>query len=205
MTLRAGITGGMGSGKSTVASIFATLGIPVYQADDAAKRLMNEDPVLQETLRKHFGEDVYTNGQLNRSFLAATVFNDNKKLALLNSIVHPATIADGEKWMQQQVAPYAIKEAAIIFESGSQRYLDYIIGVSAPVTLRIHRSMKRDQLSKEEVTARLNRQMDDAIKMKLCDAVIINDEQQALLPQVMKIHQHLLQLSAAQPQPGLVS
>jgi len=205
MTFRAGITGGMGSGKSTVASIFATLGIPVYQADDAAKRLMNEDPALQETLRKHFGEEVYTNGQLNRSFLAATVFNDTKKLALLNSIVHPATIADGEKWMQQQVAPYAIKEAAIIFESGSQRYLDYIIGVSAPVALRIHRSMKRDQLSKEEVTARLNRQMDDAIKMKLCDAVIINDEQQALLPQVMKIHQHLLQLSAAQPQPGLVS
>lgn len=196
MALRIGITGGMGSGKSTVAAVFGTLGIPVYQADDAAKRLMNEDPALAAALKKAFGEGTYTGGRLNRGYLAAEVFNNKEKLTLLNSIVHPVTIADGEHWMAQQTTPYAVKEAAIIFETGSQRYLDYIIGVYAPVTLRIHRSMKRDQLSREEVNARMNRQMDDAIKMKLCDAVITNDEQQAVIPQVMKIHAQLLLLSA---------
>jgi len=195
----------MGSGKSTVATIFATLGIPVYQADDAAKRLMNEDAQLKELLVKNFGGSVYTNGLLNRSYLAAAVFSNKDKLTLLNSIVHPATISDGEKWMQQQVTPYAIKEAAIIFESGSQQYLDYIIGVYAPVTLRVHRSMKRDNLSREEVAARMDRQMDDAIKMKLCDTVIINDEQQALLPQVIKVHEHLLAMAAGCKQKDMVS
>jgi len=185
----------MGSGKTTVAAIFATLGIPVYQADDAAKRLMNEDETLKALLKEKFGEETYTNGLLNRAHLAAEVFSNEDKLALLNSIVHPATISDGEKWMQQQTSPYAIKEAAIIFESGSQRYLDYVIGVDAPVTLRIYRSMKRDHLSKEEVNARLDRQMDDSIKMKLCDFVITNNEQQAVLPQVMALHEKLLTLS----------
>ena len=195
MTLRVGLTGGMGSGKTTVAAVFAALGIPVYSADDAAKRLMNEDESLKAQLIEKFGENTYTNGLLNRAHLAAEVFTDKDKLTLLNSIVHPATIADGEKWKQQQTTPYAIKEAAIIFESGSQRYLDYIIGVDAPVTLRIYRSMKRDHLSKEEVNARLNRQMDDAIKMKLCDFVINNNGQQAVLPQVMALHEQLLTLA----------
>ena len=195
MTLRVGLTGGMGSGKTTVAAVFAALGIPVYSADDAAKRLMNEDESLKAQLIEKFGENTYTNGLLNRAHLAAEVFTDKDKLTLLNSIVHPATIADGEKWMQQQTTPYAIKEAAIIFESGSQRYLDYIIGVDAPVTLRIYRSMKRDHLSKEEVNARLNRQMDDAIKMKLCDFVINNNGQQAVLPQVIALHEQLLTLA----------
>ena len=201
MTLRVGITGGMGSGKTTVAAVFATLGIPVYSADDAAKRLMNEDETLKAQLKEKFGENTYTNGLLNRAHLAAKVFTNKDKLALLNSIVHPATIADGEQWMRQQTAPYAIKEAAILFESGSQRYLDYVIGVSAPVTLRIYRSMKRDHLSKEEVNDRLNRQMDEAIKMKLCDAVIVNDEQHALIPQVMKVHEQLLTLARAKKAP----
>ncbi len=196
MTLRVGITGGIGSGKSTVAAIFATLGIPVYNADDAAKRLMNENETIKTELKKLFGEETYTNGILNRSYLSAQVFNNKEKLAQLNAIVHPVTINDGEEWMQQQTSPYALKEAAIIFESGSQRYLDFIIGVYAPITLRIFRSMKRDNLSKEEVNARINRQMDDTIKMKLCDAVITNDEQQPVLPQVMELHKKLLGLGA---------
>ncbi|MEP6746387.1 MAG: dephospho-CoA kinase [Bacteroidota bacterium] len=198
MAIRVGITGGMGSGKSIVSAIFETLGIPVYQADDAAKRLMNEDEKVKEQLIACFGDVVYVKGALNRSHLAAEVFNDTEKLTLLNSIVHPATIIDGEKWMQQQISPYAIKEAAIIFESGSQKYLDYIIGVYAPVTLRIYRSMKRSNLSREEVTARMNQQMDDAIKMKLCDIVITNDEQQALIPQVLKVHQTIIEMSTSQ-------
>lgn len=196
MTFRVGITGGMGSGKTTVAAIFETLGVPVYRADDAAKRLMNEDPLLKARLMKSFGELTYADGLLNRKYLAAVVFNDAEKLSLLNSLVHPATINDGEKWMQQQTASYAIKEAAIIFESGSQRYLDYIIGVYAPLTLRIHRSMKRSNIPREEVTARMEQQMDDSIKMKLCDTVIINDEQQALIPQVMNIHATITELAS---------
>jgi dephospho-CoA kinase len=192
MAIRVGITGGMGSGKSTVAKIFETLGIPVYRADDAARRLMNEDETLKAQLIRNFGQAAYTNGLLNRPYIAGEVFNNREKLDLLNAIVHPATILDGEKWMQKQTSTYAIKEAAIIFESGSQRYLDFIIGVYAPPTLRIYRSMKRDHISKEEVSARMNRQMDDVIKMKLCDTVITNDEQQALLPQVIKVHQELL-------------
>jgi len=195
MVFRVGITGGIGSGKSTVAAIFETLGIPVYRADDAAKRLMNEDPVLKAQLIKNFGEPVYLNGALNRLYLASTVFNNPEKLALLNSFVHPATINDGEKWMQQQTAIYAVKEAAIIFESGSQRYLDYIIGVYAPATLRIYRSMKRSQVKREEVIARMEQQMDDSIKMKLCDTVIVNDEQQALIPQVMSTHAAIIKLA----------
>lgn len=195
MVIRAGITGGIGSGKTTVTAIFETMGIPVYRADDAAKRLMNEDEILKAQLVKHFGENTYTNGVLNRRYLAKEVFSNKEKLVLLNSLVHPATINDGEKWMQKQTAPYAIKEAAIIFESGAQKYLDYIIGVYAPITIRIHRSMKRDNLSSDEVKARMNSQMDDDIQMKLCDAVIINDGQQALVPQVMKIHEVLTQLS----------
>ena len=195
MTFRVGITGGIGSGKTTVTSIFETLGIPIYRADDAAKRLMNEDETLKVQLIQHFGDATYLHGRLNRKHIATEVFNNKEKLDLLNSIVHPATISDGEKWMQQQTAPYAIKEAAIIFESGTQKYLDYIIGVYAPVTLRIYRSMKRDNISQDEVKARMSRQMDDVVKMKLCDVVITNDEQQALLPQIMKVHETIISLS----------
>ncbi|MEP7280294.1 MAG: dephospho-CoA kinase, partial [Bacteroidota bacterium] len=185
----------MGSGKTTVAAIFETLGIPVYQADDAAKRLMNEDETLKTALVQAFGETVYYNGLLNKAYLADAVFNNPEQLALLNALVHPATIADAEKWMLQQTTPYAIKEAAIIFETGSQQYLNYIIGVYAPTALRIQRSMARTGSSLEEVKVRMDQQMDDDMKMKRCDTVIINDEQQALIPQVIKLHEILLQLS----------
>jgi len=195
MSFRVGITGGMGSGKSTAAAIFEILGVPVYRADDAAKRLMNEDPVLKSQLIKSFGEGTYTDGLLNRAYLSAAVFNDAGKLAVLNSFVHPATINDAENWMRHQTAPYALKEAAIIFESGSHRYLDYVIGVYAPLALRVQRSMRRTRQTREEIIARIDQQMDDSIKMKLCDSVLINDEQQALIPQVMRIHAELTALA----------
>ncbi len=194
MTLRVGITGGIGSGKTTVTKIFETLGIPIYYADEAAKKLMNEDASIKAQLIQHFGAAVYKDGVLDRPWLSAQVFSDKEKLELLNSIVHPVTIADAASWMQQQTAPYAIKEAALIFESGMQKELDYVIGVYAPVTLRIFRSMKRDGSSKEKVLSRMNQQMDEDIKMKLCDTVITNDEQQAVLPQVMLLHQNLLKM-----------
>lgn len=191
--IKVGITGGMGSGKSTVANIFKVLGIPVYYADDAAKRLMNEDEALKTQIKKHFSELAYTsNGQLDRKWMAAEVFGNAGKLAVLNSLVHPATINDGIDWMKRQQAHYAIKEAALIFESGTHAELDYIIGVSAPASLRLLRSMKRDNLSREEVQARMDKQIPDSVKMKLCDFVVFNDGQRALIPQVMKIHEKLL-------------
>lgn len=190
--LRIGLTGGIGSGKTTVAKVFETLGVPVYYADEAAKRLMNEDEALKNQLQQQFGKEIYVDEKLDRSYLASIVFNDNKKLALLNSIVHPATIEDATRWMQQQNTPYTIKEAALIFESGSQKNLDKVIGVYAPVPLRIERVIKRDNIRKEEILLRMNKQMDEEQKMRLCDYVITNDEEQLVIPQVLALHELFL-------------
>lgn len=195
MTLKIGLTGGIGSGKSTVAKVFEVLGIPVYYADEAAKRIMNEDELLKEQILQHFGPTTYKNNQLDRQYLASMVFNNKEKLELLNSLVHPATIRDGDKWLQQQTTVYAVKEAALIFESGTQDQLDYIIGVSAPAPLRIHRAMKRDGSSREQVQARISRQINEIIKMRLCDFVVYNDEQQAVIPQVLELHKKISQLA----------
>lgn len=195
MVLKVGLTGGIGSGKSTVAKIFELLGVPVYYADAASKRLYHTDKDLMASLKEHFGEDIYTGDQLNRQKLAALVFNDPAKLELLNRLVHPPTIKDAEDWMTRQAAPYVIKEAALLFESGSVGGLDYVIGVYAPVHLRIKRTMDRDKVSREEVQARMNRQIDEDIKMRLCDFVITNNEQQLVIPQVVQLHQRLLQLA----------
>jgi dephospho-CoA kinase len=190
--LKIGITGGIGSGKSTLAQLFNVLGIPVYAADDAAKRLMNEAPVLIKQVKALFGDASYSNGILNRKYIAGIVFKDAEKLAQLNAAVHPVTLKDAEDWMQKQTAPYALKEAAVLFESGGHEHLDYIIGVAAPAPLRIQRAMQRDGVTREEVLARMNRQMNETIKMRLCDFIIYNDEQQLLIPQVLALHQKLL-------------
>ena len=145
MVLHLGLTGGIGSGKTTVAKIFELLGVPVYYADDAAKRIMNEDDELKTAIQKQFGREAYDNGELNRAYLSARVFNDPFQLEILNSLVHPATIRDAAKWMSQQKTSYTIKEAALIFESGSAEYLDYVIGVYSPADLRIKRTMERNQ------------------------------------------------------------
>jgi len=193
--LRIGITGGIGSGKSTVAKVFEVLGIPVYYADDAAKKLMNTNEELKEKIQRQFGNDVYKDGKLDRKHLSEIVFNDPEKLQLLNVLVHPATLKDAAKWMQNQSTAYSLKEAALIFESGAHEYLDYVIGVTAPTPLRIQRTMHRDGITREEVLARLDKQMDETIKMKLCDFVIKNDEQEMLIPQVLQVHEKLLLLS----------
>jgi dephospho-CoA kinase len=193
--LRVGITGGIGSGKSIVARVFNTLGIPVYNADDAAKRLMQQDPLLRAAIQLAFGAAAYQQNQLNRSYLAGIVFKDKNKLEELNALVHPATIADAEQWMQQQSSPYALKEAALIFESGAQAQLDYVIGVTAPQSLRIHRVMHRDQLSREDVLKRIDNQLNETTLMRLCDYVVTNNEQQLVVPQVLKIHSELLSIS----------
>jgi dephospho-CoA kinase len=195
VTLRVGLTGGIGSGKTTVARIFELLGVPVYYADDAAKKIMNEDEELKAAIQKQFGKEAYKNGELDRTFLASKVFNDSFQLDILNSLVHPATIRNAAKWMQQQQAPYTVKEAALIFESGSAGQLDFVIGVYAPTELRIKRTIERSNASYEEVVKRMSSQVDENIKMKLCDAVIFNDEQQFLIPQVIEMNEKLLKLA----------
>ncbi len=192
--LKIGLTGGIGSGKSTVAAIFEVLGIPVYYSDEASKRLMIENEELRSSITNHFGAEAYTDGILNRKFLAAQVFNDSKKITLLNSLVHPVTIKDAAEWIEMQKTPYIVKEAALIFESGSNKYLDYVIGVDAPKALRIQRAIDRDNISSQQVEARMSRQMDENEKMRLCDFVIVNDEQQMVIPLVLALHEKFLKM-----------
>ncbi len=190
--LKIGLTGGIGSGKSTVAAIFQVLGIPVYFADEAAKRLMSEDPSLKKNIENAFGQESYAEGKLDREYLSALVFKDEEKLKLLNSIVHPATIKDAEEWIAKQNAPYIIKEAALLFESGADKFLDHVIGVNSPKELRIERAMRRDNVNREDVLARMKKQMNEDEKMKLCDFIIVNDEQQLLIPQVLELHKNFI-------------
>ena len=192
---KVGLTGGIGSGKTTAAKIFEMLGVPVYYADDAAKRIMNEDEELKKAIEDQFGAAVYKDGELDRDYLASKVFRQPQQLELLNALVHPATIRDAVSWMEQQKTAYTIKEAALIFESAAAEQLDYIIGVYAPTELRIRRTMERNNVTREEVLRRMDNQLDEKIKMKLCDFVLYNDEQQLLIPQVIQLHQKLLAIS----------
>ncbi len=190
-----GLTGGIGSGKSTVAKIFEVLGIPVYYADEEAKRIMNEDETIRSKLIVLFGEESYSGGKLNRPHIASIVFGDKEKLHQLNEIVHPVTIADSDRWMQSQTTPYAIKEAALIFESGSYKQLDYVIGVSSPIELRIQRVINRDNISKPEVARRIQNQMPEEDKIKRCHFVLNNNEEQLVVPQVLELHKKLVGLN----------
>ena len=193
--LRIGLTGGIGAGKTTVAKIFETIGVPIYYADQEAKRLMETNAELIKTIKFEFGESIYSDGKLNRKILAEIVFNNKEKLTHLNSIVHPFTIQDGIRWMKEQTGSYAIKEAALIFESSSRHEFDFIIGVYAPSALRIARSMQRDHKTNAQITQRMENQMDETEKMKLCDAVLINDEEQLLIPQVIALHEKFLKIA----------
>jgi dephospho-CoA kinase len=196
--LKIGLTGGIGSGKTTVARVFTTLGIPVYHADLEARRLMENEPTLIGLIRHHFSEKAYENGRLNKSYISSIVFNDKKKLDLLNSLVHPFTIEDGKQWMRRQKSAYAIKEAALIFESGSQGEFDLIIGVYAPEALRLFRTMQRDHIDKAIVKSRMQNQIKEEIKMKLCDEVLMNTEQELLLPQIINLHHQLVERASKQ-------
>lgn len=189
--LKIGITGGMGSGKSTVAHMFSLLGIPVYNADSEAKKLMENDSELKEAITGLFGKEAYLEYKLNRALIAAEVFNHPEKLQALNALVHPAVIAHGAKWMQEQQAPYTLKEAALLFESGSHKNLDFVIGVYCPQDIRVQRILQRDGMQREDVLARMKNQMNEEEKMKQCDAVITNDDRLAVIPQVLQLHQTL--------------
>jgi dephospho-CoA kinase len=187
--LKIGLTGGIGSGKTAVANIFKVLDIPVFDADTAAKSIMETDKRLVDAIKIAFGENSYIGRKLNRPFIASLVFSNPLKLSQLNALVHPATITAAENWLRSQSAPYVIKEAALMFEAGSAESLDYVIGVHAPQALRIKRVMDRDNITREQVIERMNRQIDETIKMKLSDFVIQNDEQQLVIPQVLELHE----------------
>jgi dephospho-CoA kinase len=190
--LKVGITGGIGSGKSTICQVFETLGIPVLYADNIAKALMMSDPNLRQNIIKLLGEDAYQNNQLNRTFISNIVFKDKEKLAQLNAIIHPVVIAYGEDWMNGQNSSYAIKEAALFFETGSNKKVDVMIGVSAPLQLRIQRTMQREHITEKDVLERISKQMNEEQKMALCDYVIVNDEKNSIIEQVLELHQTLL-------------
>lgn len=189
--LKIGVTGGIGAGKSVACRIFATLGIPVYDADSRAKELMIEDQTLVGQIKGHFGNESYAeDGSLNRSFLANEVFGDTQKLALLNSLVHPRVGLDFDKWLQQQnEVPYIVKEAALIFESFSYKKLDAVVAVSAPEELRIRRTIIRDEhRNRKQIEDIIAKQLPEEERLKRAQYTLINDDNHMLIPQVLRLH-----------------
>lgn len=194
--IKVGITGGIGSGKTTVCKMFEELGIPVYYADDRAKYLMQHEHHLIDEIKKNFGDDVYDCCKLNRKLLAERVFNDKTKLALLNSLVHPAVFHDTECWIEEQrekKVPFALYEAALVIETGSYKNFDKLIVVTAPLNTRTKRVSERDRVETEEVMARIRNQLPEEEKVKLADFVIKNDKDLASLhKQVLAVHEQLI-------------
>ena len=190
--LKVGITGGIGSGKSTVCQVFETLGIPVFYADRAAKGIVDSDASVIAEIKSLFGDDIYLNDKLDRKKVGSIVFSDTTLLQKMNAIIHPATIAFGKEWMEKQHTPYVIKEAAIFFETGSNKDMDVMIGINAPPETRIERIISRDTTTRDNVLDRMATQMNDEEKMKLCDHIITNDGTSAIIPQVLALHQQFL-------------
>jgi dephospho-CoA kinase len=193
--LQIGITGGIGSGKSTVCRIFQTLGVPVYDADSRAKSLMTTDGILISQIKKEFGVLSYrSDGTLDREYLAQA-FHDKKKLELLNSLVHPRVAYDYEQWMEVQESVYVLKEAALLFEAKSYLALDKIIVVYAEEELRVKRVLQRDvHRSRQQVIEIMRNQLSDEEKLKQADYTIINDESSLVIPQVLNLHQKLMSI-----------
>lgn len=195
--LKVGITGGIGAGKSTVCKVFAALGIPVYDADSRAKRLLTEDVALVSQIRQQFGDEAYfLDGSLNREWLAAKVFPQPEQLALLNSLVHPRVALDFDQWYGlQQQTPYVLKEAALIFETGSDKQLDAVITVAAPHNLRVRRTIMRDlHRSRAQVEEIINRQLPEEERLSRAGFKIINDDHSLVVPQVLRLHRQLIAL-----------
>ena len=190
----AGLTGGIGSGKSTIADIFANLGVPVYNADFYAKWLLNNSKELKDKLTKAFGNDIYNNNQINRKHFASIIFSDKEKLALSNSIIHPVVFNHFNKWVESQPngTKYVIKESAILYESGADKLTDVSITVVADKATRIERVCKRDNVSEELVIDRINNQMTDEERINLADMVIDNNDNKMIVNQVLEIHKQLI-------------
>jgi dephospho-CoA kinase len=192
MTKIVGLTGGIGSGKTTIAQMFKSLEVPVYNADEEAKLLMQNSAAIQQELINLLGENCYLNGQLNRSYIASQVFSDQQLLKKINAIVHPKVAAHFEQWCSKQNAPYVIKEVAILFETKSQHLFDFIITVTAPIDARIQRVMERDQKTKKEVMSVINNQLADSEKINLSNFVIFNNIFLEIKPKVYEIHNEII-------------
>lgn len=192
--LKIGITGNIGGGKTTVSKIFEILGIPVFYADNAAKKVMTTDDELISGLKTAFGEAAYfDDGSLNRKHIAGIVFNDEKQLAKLNSLVHPAVFRAFDSWAAKiSGVPYVMKEAALLFESDSYKMCDKTIMVTAPLELRIKRVMQRDRLTREEILSRNAQQFSEEKKIELADFIICNDDTELVIPQVLKLHKEFI-------------
>lgn len=191
--LKLGITGGIGSGKTTVCKLFELLGIPVYFSDEESKKLLTEDLTVKHQVLALFGNTILDEEKnIDRKKLASIVFNNKEQLEKLNAILHPAVGVHFEEWLKKQKTPYILKEAAILFESGAYKQVDKIVTVVAPLELKIQRTMKRDGSSKEAITSRMQLQLPDEEKIKRSDFVIQNDEQTLLIPQVLAIHSTLI-------------
>lgn len=190
---RIGLTGGIGSGKTTVSKIFATVGVPVFYADEAGRNVLNEDKEVVRAVIKLLGRSVYTDGRANRKEIANMVFRHPESLDALNAIVHPAV---GRAWEQfcevHQAAAYVLKEAAILFESGSYKGLDAVIAVTAPESVRIKRVMARDAVSADDVRLRMRKQLPEEERNQRADFLVYNAGEKPLLPQVLNLHQTLI-------------
>ena len=194
--MKIGLTGGIGSGKSVVAKVFNSLGVPVYHADERAKQLMQNEQQIIDQLIRILGKDIYQEGRLNRKKMASIIFSKPDLLKQVNEIVHPFVLKDFEGWAEKQFnKPYVLAEAAILFESGMHKTIDYTIAVAAPEELRITRIMNRDGVSREQVQQRMNNQLPEKEKIKMAGFVIYNDDTQFVLPQVLKIHDELIKKS----------
>ena len=195
--LKIGLTGGIGSGKTLVGSVFQKLGISIYNADFEAKRVMETDPEIIRLVRSLLGSKAYSNKKLNRSYIGEIVFADEEKLEALNSIVHPAIAQDFNTWaMGRSSEPYVICEAAILFESGIAKMMDYTIFVKAELYTRIDRVVERDHVTADQVRARIDMQMDDTEKEKLADFIINNEINSMILPQIVDLHNKFLKLNS---------
>ncbi|MCU0474444.1 MAG: dephospho-CoA kinase [Bacteroidales bacterium] len=190
--MKLGITGGIGSGKTSVCRVFNVLGIPVFSADPEAQKIMNENDEIIREINKIAGKNLYPDGRLNRTELASLIFNDPGLLGSVNSLVHPVVFKHFKNWAEKQDTPYVIMEAAILFESGASNFVDRVATVIAPVEERISRVTFRNRLSREEVLQRIRNQMDDETRIRKSDYVINNEENEMIIPVILKIHEDLI-------------
>jgi len=192
--IKLGVTGGIGSGKTSVCKVFNILGIPVFLADEEAKKIMEVDTGIILRLNTIAGKNLYASGTLDRAELATLIFNNHSMLEAVNSVVHPAVFSKFYEWAKKQTAPYVIIETAILFESGGREKVNRIVTVTAPVEERIARVISRSNITKEEVMARIKNQMSDSDKIKLSDYVIDNSENAMIIPAILNVHSDILKL-----------
>ena len=192
--LKLGVTGGIGSGKTSVCRVFDILGIPIFSADREASEIVENDLKIINQINSLAGKNLYSNGGLDRMELATIIFNDKTLLEKVNSLVHPVVFDHFLNWVLEQTAPYVIMEAAILFESGAEKYVDKIATVEAPVEQRVERIIQRNKLSREQVMERMRNQLDDETRMRLSDWVIHNSENDMIIPAILNIHNDILTL-----------